>query len=245
MDPATLSVVASLAAILFISAYLQAATGFGLALVAMALVPLVLPIGEAIVYVSAASFVVNFFVIFVNWSGFSWRKAVPLSVGMCLGIPIGYFSLRAFDDEWIIRLLGIVLMGIALSEFLQTRFSRLPVPGNSGSLFGFVGGILAGAFNVGGPPVVVFAYSMKWSKVETVAILQTVFICGGIVRNGIMFREGELHPELLLLVAWSLPTAALAVWLGKLTLDRLPQASLKALAFALIFVIGLRYTVFG
>ena len=160
MDPATLSVVASLAAILFISAYLQAATGFGLALVAMALVPLVLPIGEAIVYVSAASFVVNFFVIFVNRSGFSWRKAVPLSVGMCLGIPIGYFSLRAFDDEWIIRLLGIVLMGIALSEFLQTRFSRLPVPGHSGSLFGFVGGILAGAFNVGGPPVVVFAYSM-------------------------------------------------------------------------------------
>ena len=60
-----------------------------------------------------------------------------------------------------------------------------------------------------------------------------------------MFREGELHPELLLLVACSLPTAALAVWLGKLTLDRLPQASLKALAFALIFVIGLRYTVFG
>ena len=245
MDATTLSTAAPLAAILFVSAYLQASTGFGLALVAMALVPLVLPISEAIAYVSAASFVVNFFIIFANRSGFSWREAVPLSVGMCLGIPIGYFSLHSLDGEWIIRLLGLVLVFIALSDFLQTRFSRLHVPKCSGGVFGLVGGFLAGAFNVGGPPVVIYAYAMKWSKVETVAILQTVFICGGIVRNALMIKAGEFHPELIQLVVWTLPAAALAAWLGKLTLDRLPQASLKAIAFALIFIIGLRYTLFG
>ena len=43
------------AAILFAAAYLQSATGFGLALVCMALVPFVLPVSEAIAYVAIAS----------------------------------------------------------------------------------------------------------------------------------------------------------------------------------------------
>lgn len=243
MDSTALSAAFPVTAILFGAAYLQSATGFGLALICMALVPLVLPIGEAIAYVSAASFIVNLFVIFANRAGFSWRHAAPLSVGMCLGIPIGYFSLRTLDGEWVVRLLGVVLMLIALAEFLQSRFSKLAVPERAGGFFGLIGGVLAGAFNVGGPPVVVYAYSMKWSKVETVAILQTVFISGGIVRNLLMMRAGEYHMDLIRLVAWSLPASAFAVWLGKLTLDRLPPSSLKAFVFALIFIIGLRYAI--
>jgi uncharacterized membrane protein YfcA len=144
-----------------------------------------------------------------------------------------------------VRLLGVVLMGIAVAEFLQKRFAALRIPERSGSIFGLVGGVLAGAFNVGGPPVVVYAYSMRWSKVETVAILQTVFLSGGLVRNLLMMQAGEYNASLLTLVAWSLPASILAVWLGKLTLDRLPRSALKAFVFLLIFVIGLRYAILG
>lgn len=246
MDGTTPALVTvSVTAILFAAAYLQSATGFGLALVCMALVPLVLPVGEAIAFVAIASFGVNLFVIFANRAGFSWRHAIPLSLGMALGIPVGYYGLRALDGEWVVRLLGVVLMGIAVAEFLQKRFVALQIPERSGSVFGLIGGILAGAFNVGGPPVVVYAYSMRWSKVETVAILQTVFLSGGLVRNLLMMQAGEYNAPLLALVAWSLPASILAVWLGKLTLDRLPRSALKALVFLLIFVIGLRYTILG
>lgn len=231
--------------ILFAAAYLQSATGFGFALVCMAFAPLVLPVSDAIIYVSLASFFVNFLIIFANRSGFCWRRAVPLSLGMALGIPLGYYGLRILDGEWVVRLLGVVLMAIAGTEFLQKRFVRFQFPEKTGGLFGFLGGLLAGSFNVGGPPVVVFAYSMRWSKVETVAILQTVFIFGGLVRNSLMFQAGEFHPEILRLVAWSLPASVLAVWLGKRTLDRLPQSHLKAFVFVLIFLIGLRYVLFG
>jgi len=141
MDGSTL---ASVTAILFAAAYLQSATGFGLALVCMALVPLVLPVGDAIAFVAIASFGVNLFVIFANRAGFSWRHAIPLSVGMGLGIPLGYYGLRALDGEWVVRLLGVVLMLIAAAEFLQKRFVSLRIPERSGSVFGLIGGILAG-----------------------------------------------------------------------------------------------------
>ena len=241
MDPTSLVV----AAILFAAAYLQSATGFGLALVCMALVPLVLPVDEAITYVAAASFIVNFFVIFANRSGLSWRHALPLSLGMGLGIPVGYFLLHALDGEWVVRSLGVILMLISVAEFFQTRFAKFVIPERSGVFFGLFGGVLAGAFNVGGPPVVAFAYSMRWSKIETVAILQTVFITGGLVRNVLMIHAGDYDADLLRLMAVSLPASILAVWLGKITLDRLPQNVLKAFVFGLIFLIGLRYLVLG
>jgi uncharacterized membrane protein YfcA len=78
-----------------------------------------------------------------------------------------------------------------------------------------------------------------------VAILQAVFVFGSVTRNGLMIGNGEYTADLLLLVLFSIPGALLGVWLGKLTLDRLPQILLKRIVFALIFLIGLRYVISG
>ncbi len=229
------------AAILFAAAYLQSATGFGLALVCMALVPFVLPVSEAIAYVAIASLLVNSFIIFANRAGLCFKRALPLCIGIILGIPIGYFALRSLDGKLVIRLLGVTLMLISAAEFLQGRMAKLHIPEKAGGFMGMLGGILAGAFNVGGPPIVVYTYSRNWSKVEVVAILQTAFLAGGVTRNLFMLGAGEITTDLLILTAWTVPTAALAVWLGKLTLDRLPQMMLKRFVFALIFLIGFSY----
>ena len=132
-------------------------------------------------------------------------------------------------------------MVIAAAEFLHGRMAKLHIPEKAGGLMGMLGGILAGAFNVGGPPIVVYTYSRDWTKVEVVAILQTAFLAGGLTRNLLMLGTGEVTADLLILVAWTVPTAIFAVWLGKLTLDRLPQILLKRFVFALIFLIGLSY----
>ncbi len=235
----------TVAAVLFLAAYLQSATGFGLALVCMALLPLVLPVSDAIAYVAIASLSVNVFILFANRAGIRMRRTIYLGIAISLGIPIGYFGLRALDGDLIIRLLGIVLMAIAIWEFLQSRIQRWSIPDWAGTPFSFVGGILAGAFNVGGPPIVVYVYSRAWSKVEMVAILQSVFVFGSVTRNGLMIGNGEYTADLLLLVFYSIPGAIFGVWLGKLTLDKLPQSLLKRIVFALIFLIGLRYVITG
>lgn len=233
------------AAILFFAAYLQSATGFGLALVCMALLPLVLPVTDAIAYVAIASLSVNLFILYANRAGLRWKSILLLGLAIALGIPIGYFGLRAMDGDLVIRLLGVVLMAIALWEFLQSRIQKWSIPDWAGAPLSFVGGILAGAFNVGGPPIVVYVFSRKWSKVEMVAALQAIFVFGSVTRNALMVGNGEYTSDLLLLVALSIPGAVLGVWLGKLTLDRLPKDLLKRIVFALIFLIGLRYVVAG
>ena len=133
-------------------------------------------------------------------------------------------------------------MLIALTEFFQTRYKGTrKLPENSGVFFGLIGGVITGAFNVGGPPIVIYAYSRPWSKTETVAILQSVFLTGSITRNALMWQAGEYTPDLLMLVLSSIPAALVGIWIGKKTLDRLPQLWLRRVVFALIFVIGLNY----
>lgn len=230
------------AVILFAAAFLQSATGFGMALVLTALVPLLIPVRDAIAFVSVACFLATIFIMLANHSGLSFRHAGPLAVGMIVGIPLGYFGLRNVDGTILVRCLGITLMLIALTEFLQAQFrDRWQLPERSAGAFGLVGGVITGAFNVGGPPIVVYAYSRPWSKTETVAILQTVFLSGSITRNALMFQNGEFTRELLQLVLYTFPAALLGVWLGKRTLDRIPQERLRKVVFGLIFVIGLNY----
>jgi len=241
MDP----VIIIVATTLFAAAFLQSATGFGMALVLMAILPMVITVEEASAFTSLGSMIVTVFVILANRSGLSFRDAGPLVLGMCIGIPVGFFGLRMLDGEFIIRILGLVLIIITVAEFLQNRIKRLAIPEKSGTAFGFVGGVLAGSFNVGGPPLVVYAYSRGWAKVTSVAVLQTAFLAGGIIRNGFVAGTGEFTPALLKMIAISMPTAVLAVWLGKKTLDRMPRDQLKKVVFGMIFLIGLRYLILG
>ncbi|MEM1443735.1 MAG: sulfite exporter TauE/SafE family protein [Verrucomicrobiota bacterium] len=238
MEPSILLI----AVILFAAVFLQSATGFGMALVLTAFVPLLIPVRDAIAFVSIACFFATLFIMLANHSGLSFRHAIPLAVGMVVGIPLGYFGLRHVDGTILVRCLGVTLMLIALLEFFQTRYRDFwRPPEKSAGIFGLVGGVITGAFNVGGPPIVVYAYSRSWSKTETVAILQTVFISGSLTRNALMFQNGELTRDLLMLVLFTFPATLLGVWLGKKTLDRLPQERLRQVVFALIFVIGLNY----
>ena len=233
------------AATLFAASYLQSATGFGGAILCMAILPLVLSIHEAVNFVTVSSLAVTLMIVFANRSGLSLKNAGPLCLGMMLGIPIGYYSLRQLDDTLVVRGLGAILMLISLSEFLSDKISHWKIPRRAGTGFGLIGGILAGAYNVGGPPLVAYVFSRKWSKVEMIATLQAVFIAGVVVRNLLMLGGGDFSYRLLILVAISTPAAAVAVWLGKLTLDRLPLSTLKKVVFSLIFVIGLKYVIVG
>ncbi len=156
----------NLVVILAFAAFVQSATGFGLALVGISLLPLIMPVDQGIALVSVFNLFVTLAVMAFNRAGFQLRLALPLIIGMMLGIPIGYFGLRAMDADWVIRTLGIVLILIALSEFSGKRLRSISLPERSAIPIGIAGGILGGAFNVGGPPMVVYTYSQNLSLIH-------------------------------------------------------------------------------
>lgn len=235
-DPAFILVVALLGT----AAFVQSATGFGLAIVSMAGLPLVLSIRDATTVTAMLNLIVCVGIVYRNRKEFRLENCWPLIIAICVGIPIGYYGLRTFNDVWVVRTLGIVLILISISE-LFFRKDGMKMPAAAGVPICCLGGILGGAFNVGGPPIVAYIYSQNWGKVQTVTTLQIIFFASGIVRNGLMIFEGDTTWSLLKLVAISIPAVFVGIWLGKIVLDRTPLHWLKRVVFVAVLVIGTYY----
>lgn len=227
------------ACLLGTAAFVQSATGFGLAMVCMAGLPLAMTVRDATTLTALLNLIVCVGVMVFNRQGINLKTSWPLIIAICVGIPIGYYGLRAFSDVWVVRILGIVLVTIAASEFFRNK--TIQMTPRAGIPICIGGGILGGAFNVGGPPIVAYIYSQNWSKVQTVAVLQTIFLASGIVRNGLMFYEGDTTLPLIKTLIFSIPVVIFGIWMGKIVLDRTPLVWLRRVVFGAVLAIGIYY----
>lgn len=255
---------ALVALVLAFASFVQSASGFGFALVAVAALPQIIGLAPAIALIAAFNLLVSLSTLWWNRKDFSWSKAWPLTLAICITLPIGFWFLKNADGTVLIRVLGVILITVALMDLrlsvpamLRARLgkakverkvkteARASLPQWSVWPLGLIGGLLGGAFNVAGPPAVAFAYSQPWTKTQTVAVLQTVFLIAGLMRNGLMVVAGDYNAQLFRWILWSIPAAMIAIWLGKLLLDRLPKSLLKLAVFTFILVMGVKYLVVG
>ena len=253
---------ALVALVLAFASFVQSASGFGFALVAVAALPQIIGLAPAIALIAAFNLLVSLSTLWWNRKDFSWSKAWPLTLAICITLPIGFWFLKNAGGTVLIRVLGVILITVALMDLrlsvpamLRARLGKAKVerktktevraslPKWSVWPLGLIGGLLGGAFNVAGPPAVAFAYSQPWSKTQTVAVLQTVFLIAGLMRNGLMVVAGDYNAQLFCWILWSIPAAMIAIWLGKLLLDRLPKNLLKLAVFTFILVMGVKYLV--
>jgi uncharacterized membrane protein YfcA len=80
--------------------------------------------------------------------------------------------------------------------------------------FGFVAGILGGAYNTNGPPVVIYGECRRWSPQAFSATLQSYFFPTGIfilIGHGL---SGLWTPDIFRLYAMSLPGVVVAIAMG-------------------------------
>ena len=255
---------ALVALVLAFASFVQSASGFGFALVAVAALPQIIGLESAIALIAAFNLLVSLSTLWWNRKDFSWSKAWPLTLAVCITLPIGFWFLKNADGTVLIRVLGVILITVALMDLrlsvpamLRAKLgkakvtrkanaeSRTSLPGWSVWPLGLIGGVLGGAFNVSGPAAVAYAYSQPWSKTQTVAVLQTVFLIAGLMRNGLMIAAGDYNAQLFRWILCSIPAAMIAIWLGKLLLDRLPKHLLKLAVFTFILVMGVKYLVVG
>jgi uncharacterized protein len=236
-DPISLAALSILA----LAGFVQGLTGFGFGLVAMALLPLALGFKDALVVVALLNLAACLSTLLANRRHFSWRRGAGLALGSCVGVPIGFHALVRLDSNLLLHVLGAVMCLFALSELLLARRWPLRFPKWAGFPVGVVSGALGGAFNIGGPPVIAYAYSQPWRKEEIVATLQLVFGASALLRFGLVLQTGMLRPHLLQLSLLALAPMLFGIVLGGRLLDRVPREQLKLAVFAFLFVMGVKY----
>ena len=200
--------------VLFISTLTRSTLGFGDALVAMPFLIIVLGLRTATPLVALVAALISAVILIRNWQIIDFRITWRLILSAACGIPIGLFYLTRVPEFIMQALLGILLIGFSLYNLIQPSLAFCRVPHRLAYGFGFVSGMLGGAYNIVGPVLVMYGHLQRWSPEQFRATLQSCFFpaYGCIVIGHAV--TGLLTPQVFTLFGLALPFIILAIVLG-------------------------------
>ena len=143
--------------IILFASFVQGFSGFGFALVSIPLLSILIDIKEAVPLAALCGFVINIFLVIELKNHIRLFELKNLLIGSVIGIPIGTYFLSEANPELIRILLGIIILlfvFLSLTRLIENNGINL----RWGYLFGILSGLLGGAFNTNGPPVLIYFY---------------------------------------------------------------------------------------
>lgn len=224
------------------AALTQRLTGFGSGLIPMSILPGFVGIHTVTPLVALITTTVDLLMLSRYRAGIRPHAVYPLLVGMMFGIPLGILALRQIDERIVLGVLGAVISLYALYALVGFR---IPRPNGRPWAWGvgFLAGMLGGAYNTSGPPLIVYGQALEWPPDEFKANLQTLFIF-----NDVLVIMGHLLAHNMTRVVTrayliALPALVVGFLVGG-RLDRfLNPERFRILVLALLFVLGLRLVV--
>src|SRR5699024_9133353 len=146
----------------FLATFIRSAFGFGEALVAVPLLALLMPVGVAAPVAVLVSITVALVAVAQDWRHVHLRSAGVVVASSCLGILVGLWRCRSDEGQVVKCLFAVVISTFSL--FFRVNKSRLTLATQRlPALFGFVAGILGGAYGMNGPPLVAYGTLRRWS----------------------------------------------------------------------------------
>jgi uncharacterized protein len=231
--------------IIFLGSLIYATFGFGDALFAMPLLTMVIGIKTATPVMTLNGLTLATILFLKNYKNVDWKSVRKLFVSSALGIPIGIYFLKNGNEQLIKIFLGCVILGVAVYNLFIRKANQPAVITNTNwaYFFGFIAGILGGAFNTGGPPVVIYGTLSSWSPAQFVSTLQGYFLPVDLaILTGQAF-SGLLTTTVFRYYLISLPFTLTALFLGKELRKKIPAHKFNGYIFILLFCIGLLFLI--
>lgn len=225
--------------IIFLAVFTQSVSGFGSALVAMALLPAVIGIQLATPLVAVVAIVLEVVLIVRFRQALDVRSIWRVVLAALIGTPFGVYFLTRVDERISLTVLGVVITGYAIYALLGLKMPRLE---NSfwAYLAGLFGGLLGGAYNTSGPPVILYADCRRWPPDVFKSNLQGYFIVSSVAVLASHTLNGNLTPQVWNLFWWTTPFILVGLIAG-LSLDRwLNPVTFRYIVLALLIVLGIR-----
>jgi hypothetical protein len=220
----------------------QALTGFGSALVSMAVLPPLLGLTASAPLVALMAGTLEVGLLLRYRSAVRFASVKWLAAAMLVGIPLGLLGLQAVPERLALAFLGAVLCSYSLYAFFSPRLPELR-PRIWAPLLGLLAGALGGAYNTSGPPLVIYGHSQRWPPSEFKGNLQGLFLIIDVVVVISHLAAGNLTPGVLTGFAWAFPGLLFGALLGLILEPRLDPARFRRLVLIVLLVMGLRLLV--
>ena len=224
---------------IFVATFVGSSAGFGVALVGMPIMISLFGIQTAAPLFAPIALMINLTLLlrFRGEAKFSdvWR----LIASSLFTIPLGVLLLK-FVPAWIsLPLLGMSMIWYVLSRHFQWRSPQLQQPAWA-YLFGGMGGLLSGAYNTSGPPVIVYANAKGWEARRFKGNLQAYFAFNTVMTVSTHWLSGNYSADMLPFIAIAPLAIALGMTSGLKFSQHIDQVRFQQLVLALLLILGLR-----
>ncbi|HOV33240.1 MAG TPA: sulfite exporter TauE/SafE family protein [Candidatus Hydrogenedens sp.] len=205
-----------------VASFVHTTTGFGSALVGMPILVFAIGLQISAPLLALLSQIVNLGVLWQNWKDLDWRHSLVLIIPSIFGVPIGLLFLKGENELLLNTVLGIILIGYGIFSFFSNELDKKndnklvmkPIRSHWGAIAGFIAGILGGAYNANGPPVIIYASYAHQEKGAFRSILQAFFLVNGFVIIVGHAIAGLITKDVLRYSLWGLPGLVLGMLIG-------------------------------
>ena len=223
--------------VVFLGVFVQCVAGFGSALVAMPLLVPLLGLETATPLVAMMSIVTAPSMAWKYRHACQWGEVWRMMAGALPGVAVGLALPNVIDPHIVVVCAGVVVMAYAVYGLVGPHLPHIRNRAWA-TPFGAMAGLLYGAFNIGGPPVVIYGTCRRWAPNSVRANLQTqsvvIVYC---VFFGHLF-QGHCTTQVWVDFAAILPAMALALVVG-FWLNRYVNAAMfRRIVLVLLVVVG-------
>lgn len=224
--------------IVLLASFVQGFSGFGFALVSIPLLTYFIGIKTAIPLGALCGLLINFLLYIKLKDHINFKEIIKLLIGAAAGIPFGVFFLSTADPAIIKIILGIIIIlfvFLSVFSFIPQRKMNL----KWGYVFGLFSGLLGGALNTNGPPVLIYFFLQGWDKIKQKASITGFFIISSLLIVGSHIATGITGSKLLLNFVYLIPFIIVGFAAGNFLFSKISTVFFNRFILLFLFVVGI------
>ena len=227
--------------VFFLAGLVKGAVGFGLPVVAVALLPFFVPVETALAINALVIVVTNLQQI---RQGGAYREGLSaawaLILGMALMVPVGALFASDLEPDTLLLIVGAFILMFVVSNFIHPSL-RTPEgwQNRTGFLTGLVSGVVGGLTSAPGPIFVAYVVSLHLPRPVFMTGLGFIMASFGTFAALSYAAVGVLRVEHLLPGAAAIPLAMLGMWAGDAWARRLAGDTFRKAILILLGLLGL------
>ncbi len=233
--------IAWLATVALMAGVVQSTVGFGFGIVFLALAGLLVDVKMASMVSAFVSVVLNGKLLLNLHRHINWKRLRPILISVIIATPFGVLFLQKISSDWFNLFLGLLILWALQQQFYPTQAEKRPSNTLIGVPMGLISGLFAGAYNTGGPPLVVYVQSQGLERLEKIASLQLLLLVGSLVRVEEMWRQDVLVPDLLWPVLISCVATIIGSAIGLRLLNHISDIWFKRIMGVFLLVLAIYY----
>lgn len=188
----------------------------------MPLLSLIIDVREAAPIVALCGMVINIYLIYQLRAHIKFFELRTLVIAAIIGVPTGVYLLSHASSDLLKVILGIIILAFVILSFYKVFKPRNLNP-KWGYFYGFMSGLMGGAFNTSGPPVIIYFYLNGKEKVDMKAALTGYFTLNTIMIIISHAVGGLTTMNTVKTALYCLPGVLAGIYFGHKLFNKIPQ----------------------